>query len=279
MAGTVSDKLQRPGMDPGYQQGTQRARDLALMRMAAAVPATAPPPAPDARGAAVAQATTQAADSQLQRVTSDVEESRQRGALQLQDQARAAQGTQAASELGLQKAGLEQDAALSRLDLETKRKVFDDRIKFKSDQIGQGVLTEAQMLDWAASKAKSQDELRDYAQQIEQAAEKRLTLAQRGYDAMQQTLQAESAGRIQKMDQETKTRLLQAKAQFKQQALKEKAEKAGRANMIKGVFTVGGTIVGGVIGAMAGGVGAAPGAMAGGTIGAGVGSVVAAKAT
>lgn len=260
-------QLSRPGADPVYQQGAQRARDLALLRIAGAAPVGAPAPAPEAKGAAVAQATAAGAGGALQQAAADVQKFRGQAQLSLGQQQLRDQGQQFDAGLAQQTQAVANEDVLAGLDLGVKRRIFDDRIAFKQQQIGQGALEASQLVDWAATKARSKEELAGYTQEVQQATEKQLQVMQAGYDMMAQTLKAETEGRIQQLDQQTKLEVTEAMGAFKRQIEEAQAKKAAQQQLMTGVLTVAGAGAGAV-------VGGPMGAVAGGSAGGGIGSIL-----
>ncbi len=272
MADANFSQLKRPGADPVFQRRQQRSQDLALSQISNQIPANSPPP-----GAAdVAQAGAQAAQAvgkdAIQQAAEQVAQFKGQAGVASAGQAQQNQEQQGARQLQTQATGLKLDAELNRLGSAAKNELYDSRMNFEAQQVGQGALQESQLLDWAASKAKSKEEFQDYAQKMQQASDRTIAFLTQGYQRLEATLKAEANGQIQKMSNEKKLEIAGAAAKLKAKLQKEQAKKAGNAALITGLFTVAGAVIGG---AYTGGAGAPAGAAAGGMIGSGIGGAVA----
>lgn len=264
-----TSQLTRPGADPALSRNTQRASDLMLAKMAGSKPAGAPPAAPQDVYNAAAGTTSAVGNQVLKQAAGEV--SALKGQAGATSAGEAATGSAAVGEARLtrQKQATDNEAALASLDATTKRRLFDDRTTFQSNVVGQGALQTSQLVDWATTKAKSQQQLDDYKQSVEQATQKQELLYKQGYDAMSATLEADAKGQIQKLDEQTKLQITAAQSQFKLQYEQAKAKAQSNVQLFQGA----GMVVGGVVGAIYGGpVGAAAGASLGGAAGGMVGS-------
>lgn len=264
-----TSQLTRPGANPALDRNTQRASDLMLAKMAASKPAGAPPPASADVYNAAAGTTSAVGQQVLKQAAGEVAALKgQAGAVQASD---AAAGAAQVGEARLtrQKQATQNEADLASLDASSKRRLLDDRMEFQSNVVGQGALQTSQLVDWAATKAKSQQQFADYQQQVQQATQKQELLYKKGYDSMSATLEADAKGQIQKLDEQTRLQITAAQSQFKLQYEQAKAKAQSNVQLFQG----GGMIVGGIVGGIYGGpVGAAAGATLGGAAGSMVGN-------
>lgn len=265
-------QLKRPGADPSFQRRQQRAQDLAISQVAQAAPAMGPAPAPAQVAQAGAQQAAATGTAAIEQAAQQVAEFKGQASNAAQVTSQQNQEQQGARALQTQSTGLKLDAELNRLGSEAKNELYDSRMQFENAQVGQGALQESQLLDWAASKAKSQEEFKNYAQRAEQANAKTIAFLNQGYQRLEATLKAEARGDIQAFTNEKRLEIAGAAARMKAAAQKAAAKKAGNGALITGLFTVAGAVIGG---AYTGGAGAPAGAAAGGMIGAGLGGAVA----
>lgn len=269
---TPFDQLQRPGTNAPYQAAAQKARDLAITRAVGAAPAGAPPPTQAAQGDVAGQATLKAGQDVLAQTGQAVQAARAQGQLAAGAQQETGQAALGARALQQKSEGLALEDALAKQGQDVKQELFDRRVSFETEQVGQGALQTSQLLDWAASKARGSEEQKTMQQSLEQASQRELMVLQHGATALENTLTAEANGRIQKKSHQERLAMEQALSGIKQKLAKAEAKKAGQAAMIQGIFTTAGAVVGGVYGGP-------EGAMAGSAIGAGAGGVVAGAAT
>jgi hypothetical protein len=242
-------------------------------------------------GAAVAQQAgqqlnqnTEAAQTAVSKVANiGLQNQQQQGQQQVADAQAGAKDSQMA---GVQK--------LAQLSEQAKKEMYDSRRQFAQDQLGQKFTNERQLADYATLQAKSQEDLKDYAQQTQQLYERKSQMLQAAQDKITDQLefqdkqinqmrdqvarkgitqaQAANAQKILQSQIEQRNQLAQAAADLQRKLEKEKADAANRQTM----FTTAGQVVGGVAGAVVGGpAGAAVGMAAGGAIGGAVGSATA----
>jgi hypothetical protein len=238
------------------------------MQVAGAQPAGAPTPTGAQQSQAVGGATSTAAQSALSQAANDVQNFQGASQNALAGESQQANQNAFSANAKLQSSGIEQSQALASLDAGVKNSIYDSKIQLQASATGQQQFQTSQLMDWAVTKATDATQLQAYAQQVQDATQKNETLMQQGYDAISQTLQAESAGQIQQMDDATKLQLAQAQQQFQLALSKAQATTAANNALITGAFTVAGVAGGALAGGPAG-------AVAGGTLGTGVGSAVA----
>lgn len=269
---------QVPGQIEQDASRAQSKTDLAIQQAVAATPA------PTLSTPRIQEVAAQAATQQGAEQVKSQEQGQQRLA------AIAKEGAQKAQQeiemrikdqkLGIAQKGRALQERLSSKNRELKDALFDNEMKFQQDELGRTAWNERQLLDWKVTQAKSQQELAEYEQEVQQMHEKRTTLLKTAQAKIKQVLANGFDENEQKLNNAQTIRLTEAKLALDKKIAQEKAEKAASNALLVGAFTVLGTAVGAVVGAVGGaGVGAAPGAMAGGAIGAGVGNMVAGSKT
>lgn len=201
------------------------------------------------------------------------------------DASRSAATSAASTELGAQSAqrGLDANAdarnaaeaqeartaAETALGRDLRKKLVDDQMAFHADERGRSVMNERQLTDWAMLKAKSGDELKTYAQEIQQATQDKLMMMDAAYQKIAAALDFEQKKRGNQRNHDTEMALAKAKAEMEAAIKKKQAEAA---NTMK-AFQTGGQVIGGVVGGVFGGsAGAAVGMAAGSAVGSAAGS-------
>lgn len=153
---------------------------------------------------------------------------------------------------------------LSKLGRDVKQQLFDSRLQFERDDMGRKFSNERQMADWAVATANSREELAGRLQTIQQASERELILLRAAHAKLSQALQQGFDDEKRELDQASKGRMIQAKADLERQIEAKAARGAAMGNIISGIAS------GAVAGFMAGGpAGAAAGAGIGGAAAAG----------
>lgn len=163
---------------------------------------------------------------------------------------------------------------LGNLDSSLKNELFDSNLKFRKDELGRTLFNDRQLLDYKLASAKSDEELRDYEQQIEQEYARKNQILQASHAKILQAMQNEFQKSEQEADQAHRKALVLAKNAIEEKIRRQQAKAANRA----AAYSAAGSIIGGVGGAILGtfvapGVGTMAGAAAGSQLGAGVGSV------
>lgn len=167
-------------------------------------------------------------------------------------------------------AGFEQQIALtqnqrsiadkiSRIDNKYKNMLLDDQLTFRKDQAGQTLLNERQLADWAISKAKSREEYLSYAQAANQIYQREIQVLEAAHKKISQTMQNNYVAKNKPLDRELRKKLAIQKQELERQILEKKNKAANRSSM----WSTGGMIVGGAIGAYFGPAGAVAGAKLG----------------
>jgi hypothetical protein len=151
---------------------------------------------------------------------------------------------------------------LAKLGRDVKDRLFTDRLTFEQDEAGRKFANERQLADYTVANAKSEDELRDKLQQVQQAQQRKEYLIERSYELVGQDLDRRLKQAEQERDQVSKAKILEWQRTLKTQ----EAARAKKAGVMQNVLQ------GAAGGAMAGAPIAPPwGAIIGGVVGAGAG--------
>jgi hypothetical protein len=173
--------------------------------------------------------------------------------------------------LSLSTSGRELEGRLQGLSERVKSDILDSNLKFEKDEVGRTLFNERQLMDWAATKAKSREDLRNFEQRITFEMKKRETILKAAHKAILAELEQTHTLKEQALGHKHKEELLIYKREIEAKMERERARRAATASMI----VAGGTIAGGALGALAGGP---AGAMAGAAIGQGLGGAAAGAA-
>jgi len=248
-------------------QGLQSAQDINLKQSIKAATPGAGPGAAQALGAAQTAAKGQPLIQAAQQTAKQTGQVAQMGLAET--------GLQAQQELGAAQRNVsgkqrEYSDRLSKLGNELKDNLLDQNLEIRKDTRGQALLNDRQLADYALATATSQEELKNYAQSMEQASSREMQMLEQAYNLItQQLTQMASKGELQ-MNQEQTMRLAQQKQALEQEIARKQRKAANKAGIIGGAFTIAGAVVGAV------GTGGNPlGAAAGAQVGSGLGQVVA----
>lgn len=154
-----------------------------------------------------------------------------------------------------------------------KDELFDKQMSFQQDELGRTLWNDRQLMDYAVSTAKSDEELAQWQDDMNYASQVRVQMLQ----AAQQKILAAAdnafkSGEFDK-DANLKTYLAQQAKAIQEKIAKEKARSANRGAMFSAV----GTVAGAVIGSVVPGAGTVVGAAAGAAIGGAVGNIAASQ--
>jgi hypothetical protein len=155
---------------------------------------------------------------------------------------------------------------LANMNLGLKHELYDTQMKFAKDKMGRTIFTQQQLMDWAALKARNENDFRNYEQQAAQAIKRQEKVYNQAYKVIAAELDNQYAEAVQTANQERMRMIrdLKAEAEKKMQEAKARAAANGA------IWSVGLGVVGAVIGGIYSG-GAAAGA--GYAIGSGLGSM------
>jgi uncharacterized protein (DUF342 family) len=175
----------------------------------------------------------------------------------------------------------QQKQRLSGLSRELSQQLHDDTTQFKRDDMGRTLWSTKQLLDYAATHARSQEELANYEQLQTQLQQRRTSILRQAYKVISQELSQISQNKIQNMgdafsaqqqeeNQKVQLVLTKMKTEMERKLSEDKRkaqEAAAHRGMIGGILTTIGTVGGGIIAGLYSGGAAAPvGAAAGGAI-------------
>lgn len=261
-----------------YSTGARKAQDL-ITRKLGGQPVGAPPPSQADLGQAAAAAQGQAAQQKVEQLgqrfalaKSQVANAQNAAALDAQKAQRTTQG-----QLLQQQRGAED--LLSSLDSVTQEQLVQNEMRFAQDAAGRARLTENQLLDWAVTSAKGEEDLKNKMQVMQQTAERAMAADKMAFEKLDQELRADASRKQKRLTQERRLELEEASAMYKRQYRDKAAKAANKAAITRGIAQAGGAVVGGTLGFIYGGgpTGAAVGAKLGADLGGGAADVGTAK--
>lgn len=244
------------------QQQQQAATDLQLQQAVKAVP-------PKQAGPAVAQtlggAAAQTAGQQMiETAKQNVAVNQQAGGMAVDQKQSELQTGIAELRRGQETGQLADEQAFANISEDAKREMFDSRMSFSKDEMGRTFMNERQLADYAATHARSKEQLQDYMQTAEQMHDRKTQALEAAQAKIDQELQFQNSLSNQKQDQALQKQLVQAKRDLEAKIAKDKAKRANRAGTFQTVAAIGGAVVGGIYGGPAG---AAVGYQAGSAVG------------
>lgn len=251
-----------PGANERVTQGLQAAQETQLQETIRQARPQAGPRAAQALGAQQAQQIGQAQLQQQQQTQQDIGRLAQVAG---QEQRLQTQQRVGEAQRGFSRKARQQADKLAELDQELKNKLLDQQLDFKQDERGRALMNERQLADWAVMNAKNEEQFKNYQQQVEQMGRRKEQMLEAAYRKLTAALQGKGAFKEQRLDQESKQRILEARKQVQNKIRREQIEQANRQAMWSGLMTA----VGAGAGAAFGGPG---GASAGGQAGAGIGA-------
>jgi hypothetical protein len=261
---------QFPVANQQVANGVQAARQISLQQQVGqAAPGTSYRAAQQAGAATAAQAGQQA----VQQAGAAQNQQVQLGQLGLQEQGRQLRSDAAGQELALGREQMQTGDRLSRLGMAQKAELFDKQLQFKDDEMGRARLNDRQLIDWAATKAKSAEDFANYSQMAEQTAARQQQIMDMAFKKVSQSLEQGYLGGKQKLDQASKLEIQSMLAEAKK-AQEERANAAkNKSTMWQAAGTLGGIAAGAILAAPTGGMSIAAGGMLGGSVGGGVGQM------
>jgi hypothetical protein len=244
-----------PAANQRVSQGLNDARQMQLQdTIKQASPTTSPAAAQQLGGALQKQAGQQALQMQAtgQKQQQQVGQQMLAGQ-QLQQTQRLADAEQAYNNFGIKISN-----SLAAIDRDAKAELLDKQLDFNRNQANQLILNERQLSDFAALSSRSQEEYQTKIQIMGQAYERKAQLYEASVKTLKQTLQQGYLKEGQRLNQESKARIVAAIRAAEEQARKAKARASNRMAMGGALGTVTGIAVGGAL--IASGVGAPVGA-------------------
>lgn len=247
-------------------QQQQAARDISLQRaVSQAAPGSGVRQAQQV-GATLAGA---AGQQQLAAQQQAGQQAQQLSQAALAEQQRAGAQAVGQQQLATQRQAISTADRLGKLDQNLKNQLFDQQMTFQRDEAGRTMLNDRQLLDYARAKAHSDEQFRNYQQQVEQASQRKIAILEAAHKKLTQEMEQASQGRRQRLDQKTQEELVNMKRHLEK---KLEAEQIRRQQKV-GMWSMVGTVAGGVIGGVAGGpAGASAGMGIGGGLGGAIGS-------
>jgi len=260
-------------LQPPVQGLSQQATEASKTRLQSAMRGlgTQGPVAPQQIAQAGAEAVQQQAKAQLGAREQEMRLAAGQAEIELRGQALSQQQMLQQRKLTLSKSLRQAENSLVALGANTKQQLFDASLQFEQDELGRTVFNERQLLDYAATRAKSVEELQDYEQAVGQISERRLRLMQVAQQKIELSLKQIYQEEQNELNQEAKLALQRAAQTMKEKIAKDKAAAQNRAGLWS---AIGGTVLaGGVL--LATGGAAAPYAPALFSVGAGFGGAAA----
>jgi hypothetical protein len=234
------------------------------------------PVAPTQIAAAGAEAVQTQAKAQLAAQEQQAQLAVRQTELGLQTQARAQQAALQNRKTALNTSLRNAEQALASLGATTKQQLFDATIQFEQDELGRTLFNERQLLDYAATHAKSVEDLYDYEQTITQMSERKLRLMEAAQKRLELELTQAYEAEQSALNQEAKLALARLTKDMKEKIAKEKADAANRSAIWTGVGTLVGAGIGAVLAVPTGGMSVAAGASLGASIGSSLGGAASA---
>jgi len=253
---------QLPVANQRVAQGQAAARDIQLQQAVKAAPAAQGiTQSAQQTGAAAAQS---AGQQMVQQAEQQVKQQGQIGQVGLATQQQQAQANVAGLQAGAREAEMANVQRLAGINEKAKQELYDAQMSFKKDQQGRALFNERQLMDYAITNAKSEQDYQNKAQMIEQTTKRELEMMEHAYNIMNADLEQ----RIKLAEQQKDNKLALELAEMKRASEEEMAKKRNKANNMGTILTTGGTIAGAVVGGIYGGpAGAAAGASVGGAAG------------
>lgn len=248
------------------QQQLKAANDLQVQQ-AVQKASTAAPVQQSAQnvGAAVQQNTGQ---QMIQQAQAGLQQNQQIAGAGIQQQTQQLRSTLEGLRGGLETQKMADVERLAALSADAKREVLDSRMNFERDEMGRTFLNERQLADYLRLNARSDEQVRNYAQAAQMVHDRKIEMLQTAARQVEARMKYEAAQNAQFLDSEAAKEMLAYEAELKRLAaeeaaiLQKKQEEAGMA--------------GGIIGAVIGGYAGGPkGATAGYSAGQGVGRTAA----
>ena len=190
------------------------------------------------------------------------------GAMGLQEQFMGNQQELANRKLQLDKDSQATTDKLASISVQLKNELVDKQTTFATDEMGRTLFNDRQLMDWTMQKAKSQQDLLNYEQSVNQMSQLRMGMLKQSKAVLEQAMTEGSDTYNQVQGIAAKQAIQAAYHALDMKIKQEAAKQASRAGLFAGV----GAVIGAVVGAyVSGGTGAAAGA----TLGAGAGTALA----
>lgn len=126
---------------------------------------------------------------------------------------------------------------LSRLGVDVKQKIFDARLQFDRDEAGRKFSNERQLEDWTIATAKSQQELQQKLQLMEQVNQRELLVLEAANAKIAQALENGYLDNKRKLDQASMIKLAEMKQKMERDIQKKQAKAANQRLIVGGLIT------------------------------------------
>jgi hypothetical protein len=108
------------------------------------------------------------------------------------------------------------------------RNEYVNKVKeFKKDELGRALLNTRQLSDWAALKARNEEEYAEYEQMMQQALEKKQAITEQAFKVVSQELNQQWAAAEQAKDQAAMEQIAAIKAEIARKQAEAKKKAAG----------------------------------------------------
>lgn len=221
-------------------QGAQSAQALQMQQQIGAAGAQGAAPTTSQLQQAGGQMAQQRANAALQAQQQTGQQLAQVGQAQLQQQSQENKMKLAQKKMALTRMARENQNKLAFLDEDTRGKIFDRNMQFEEDDRGQKFLNSRQLADYAVTKAKSAQELKNYEQKMHQATAKRRQVLNAASAKIRQTLEQGYLDNKQKLTQEHRLELQRAEQAVQEKIRQQQSEAANDA----AIWSAGTTILG-----------------------------------
>lgn len=252
---------QLPVANSQVAAGQQAAQQMQLQ---SAVQAAGPKTQTTATGQDTgAAAAAQTGQQMVGNAQNSLAQNNQVGQLGLQAQGQQNQAEVSGLQLGSQQQQMDNTQRLAALSASTKAQLYDANIQFQKDETGRTLFNEAQLADYARTKAQTDEQFRNYSQTANQLTDRNLQMMNTAYAKIQEDItnkyqQAKQAGDEQLMQQLTKQK------HDADMAMQEAKNKAANSTAM---WSAGLGIAGAAAGSLAGPAGAGVGYSAGSALG------------
>lgn len=251
-----------PGANQKVAQGLQQARTTQLQAQIGAMqPGVGGPQAAQQIGA---QQAGQAGQIALQAQQAGQQQAKQIGQMGLQQQQVEAQKRIGEEQREVSAKARDFSNRLNNISNEAKDELLDRQLEFQTDEAGRTLMNQRQLADWAATKARSEEEFRNYQQMATQASQRKIQYLETMHRSLTQAMEQGYIMEGKKLDFEARKNITVMQQNLARKLASEKRHAAENQRRWAAIGTVGGAVIGGI----AGGPG---GAKTGASVGSGAG--------
>lgn len=140
----------------------------------------------------------------------------------------------------LDKERLANEQKLFNLSFKAKDDIYNQRYKLDENKINQGYMNNIQLLDWAATQAQSDEQFKQYVQQIQQDTDRANQFQMNVYERINQDLDQQWKLADQKQDQVAKRNIENIKKDLAERSAKAARDSANTKAVISAVGTIAG---------------------------------------